>query len=335
MKKMLCVMMVIGCVVGGSLPVAAETYTFGVVPFIGWSYCKVAELKGLWEKQGITVKVINYAVPADNVRGGGQRRFDIAPAPMAIVTTWRNAGAFDAVYLGTFSIADHHKYLIIKNDLVNKSLKGQTVGIFLSDPANNFLLSTYLNTVNTDLADVRLVEMSPEDLEANFLHNRLHAVMTIDRGNAFYEQADGVIAASTRDFYEPHGLFLVKKGGVGAIPPEDLKKILRGCVGAIEWIRDPTNWEEYTAILKQHFLVGLPDLSDDQIRAFTKEGKLVDPQTLLDHNQYRLRDYFTQFRTFLATEGEGVLKADELNEFTYDNVIKNQALIEVLQEFVE
>lgn len=65
----------------------------------------------------------------------------------------------------------------------------------------------------------------------------------------------------------------------------------------------------------------------------TKAAKFVDPQTLLEHNQQKLHDLFTQFRAFLAEEE--LLKADVLNEFTYEHVITNQALIEVLQEFVK
>lgn len=329
MKKALCVSMTIGLLLVGSLPVAAETYTLGSLPRTMWSYYKVAEVKGFWEKQGVTVKILDFTLVTDLFRAAIQRRFDLVPLPLAITATYWDEGT-DILYLGTFSIADHHKCLIIKKDLVKKSLKGQRVGIFNPDLANIFLLSSYLNTVNTDLADVQLVQMITDDLETTFIHNRLQAVLTLDQGNTFYEQADGLIVASTQDFYEPHGLGLLTQGG---IPPEDLKKIMRGCVEAIVWIRDPANWEEYKAILKKHFFVDLPDLSDDQIRAFLQEGKIVAPQTLLDHNQQQLTDYFTQFRAFSVAEG--LVKEDVLKDFTYDNVIYNQALIEVLQEYVQ
>jgi NitT/TauT family transport system substrate-binding protein len=315
------------------MPVAAETYTLGLLPIVGWSEYRVAEVKGLWEKQGVTVKIVDYAWPLDSSRGGAQRRFDLTPLPMTYLVTFQDAGAFDAVYLGTLSIADHHKYLIIKNDLVNKGLKGQTVGNFLPCPANDFFISNYLNTVNMNIADIRQVEMNPDQLEANFQQNRLQAVLTLDLGNKFYEEANGVIAISTLDFYEPHGLCIIREGGVDAIPAEDLKKIMRGCVDAVEWIRDPANWEEYKAILKQYYLPpDSPDLSDEQFRVIVQDGKFVDPQTLLEHNQQRLRDLFTQFRAFLVSQGS--VKEDVLNAFTYDNAIKNQALIEVLQEYV-
>jgi NitT/TauT family transport system substrate-binding protein len=243
-------------------------------------------------------------------------------------------GVFDAVYLGTLSIADRHKYVIIKKDLINKSLKGQTVGMFLIDPSNKYLLSTYLKTVNTSLADVRLVTMNSHDeLESNFIRDQLSVVLALDRGNNFYEKANGVIAISTHDFYEPHGLIAIRKDPLKTIPPEDLKKILRGCIEAIQWIRDPANWEEYKGILSQYFLAGRSDLSDEQFRELTKEGKFFDPQILLAHNQQQLSDYFTEVRHFFASEG--IVKADVLNAFMYDKVIYNQPLIEVLQEYVQ
>jgi NitT/TauT family transport system substrate-binding protein len=332
MKKALCVMVVIGLLFAGSLPVAAETYTLGLLQGIAFAEYRVAEVKGFWEQQGVSVKVVEYEVPSEFVHSAMQRRVDFAPVPMPVIATLRNAAAVDAVYVGTFSIPVYGKAVILKNDLLNKNLKGQTIGMFVSDHANRFFLSSFLKTVNTDIADVRLVQINTEDLEANFLHNRLQVILTVlEEGKTFYEQADGVIAASIRDIYQPHGLILVKEGGATAIPLEDLKKILRGCIDAIQWMRDPANWEEYTAILKEHTFAGIPDLSDDQIRDLTKEEKFVDPQTLLEHNQQRLRDYFRQYREFLVADGS--LQADVLNAFTYDNVIKNQALIEVLQEY--
>jgi NitT/TauT family transport system substrate-binding protein len=336
MKKALCVFMIIGFLLIGSLSVAAETYTLGMLPLVGWSQYRVAEVKGLWEKQGITVKNVDYVWPLDSGKGGAQRRFDLTPIPLAYTATFRDAGASDTMYLGTLSIADHHKYLIIKKDLVNKSLKGQTIGNFLPefDSTNDFLLSSYLKTVNTELADVRLVAMNPDELEANFIHNRLQAVLTLNRGNKFYEKADGVIAISTLDFYEPHGLTIIREGGRNAIPPEDLKKIMRGAVEAIEWIRNPANWEEYKAILKEYYLPpDSPELSDEQFRVMARDAKFVDPQTLLEHNQQILRDHFAEFRAFLVSEGS--VKEETLNAFTYDNVVYNQALIEVLQEYVQ
>jgi ABC-type nitrate/sulfonate/bicarbonate transport system substrate-binding protein len=336
MKKAVWVLAIIGVLFVGSLSVAAETYNIAMLPDVGWSYYQVAEVKGLWEKQGISVKLVEYMSPFDLLHSAIQRRIDFLPIPMAvIVDIIRESGGTDITYLGTFSISDQHKYLLLKNDLINEPLKGQTIGVFLNDTTNRFLLSTYLNSVNTKLADVQLVEMSTEDLEANFIHNRLQAMLGINLSDLLvkFEKADGAIALSTQEFYEPHGLVVVKKGGLTVIPPDDLKKILRGCVEALVWIRDPANWDEYKAILTQYCFPDSPDLSDDQIRALTKVAKFVDPQTLLEHNQQKLHDYFTQFRAFLADEGN--LETAMLNHFTYENIITNQALIEVLQEFVK
>jgi primosomal protein N'' len=50
--------------------------------------------------------------------------------------------------------------------------------MFIADPGNKFFLSNYLKTVNTNLADVQIVQMNSNDLQANFLHNRLQVVLT-------------------------------------------------------------------------------------------------------------------------------------------------------------
>ena len=333
MKKLACIIGLISSLLIGFHATAAESYKLGMLPIVGWSYYKVAEVKGFWEKQGITVELVDYATPIDTTRGGIQRLVDMKPSLIGTISNYRDNGVADAVYLGTLSVANHHKYLILKENLRNQSLKGKTIGTFLDTPENTYLLANYLNTVDTKLEDVRLVAMNPLDLEANFTHGRLEAVLTLDRGNEFYTQSDGFVAVSTRDFYEPHGLVTLREDPLNSIPREDMKKILRGCVEAIVWQQDPDNWEEFKAILKDHFLAGRPEMSDEQIREVLKDSKTMTLQDLLEHNQQTLIDYFTQFRAFLAAEG--MVQEKTLKDFTHDSVIANQELIDVLQEFVQ
>lgn len=124
MKKVLCVIVVIGFLLVGSLSVAAETYTVGFLSNIQWSHYKVAEVNGFWDKQGISVKLINYANPLDMFQGGLNNRYGFAPVPLAVIPSFWENGVRTVRYLGTFSISDYHKYIVIKNDLVQKSLKG-------------------------------------------------------------------------------------------------------------------------------------------------------------------------------------------------------------------
>ena len=91
MKNVVCIMMLVGVLLVGSLSAAAETYTLGLLPLVGWSQYRVAEVKGLWEKQGVTVKIVDYVWPLDSAQGGAQRRFDLTPVPMAYTVTFRDA----------------------------------------------------------------------------------------------------------------------------------------------------------------------------------------------------------------------------------------------------
>jgi ABC-type nitrate/sulfonate/bicarbonate transport system substrate-binding protein len=294
----------------------------------------VAEVKGFWEKRGVDVKIVDYVWPLDSAKAGATRRFDLTPLPMTYLVTFQDAGAFDAVYLGSFSVANLHKYLVIKKELANKPLKGQTIGNFLPCAANDYFIANHLKTVNTNFADIRQVEMNPDGLQTNFAQGRLKAVLTLDLGDKFYEPADGMVALSTQDFYEPHGLCIIREGGAKAIPPEDLKNILRGIVDAILWMEDPANWEEYKAFMKQYILPpGTPELPDEQFRRLAQNHTYPDPQGMLEQNQQPLRDLFTEFRAFLVANGS--VKEEVLKAFTYENAIYNQPLIEVLQEYVK
>lgn len=334
MKRVVQMMTVVGLLLVSSITMAAEPYTLGTLSIIAWSEYRVAEVKGFWEKQGVDVKIVDYVWPLDSGRAGAQRRFDLTPLPMTYLVTFQDGGAFDAVYLGTFSLANQHKYLVIKKALANKELKGVTIGNFLPCAANDFFIANYLKTVNTNFADIRQVEMNPDGLESNFIQGRLQAVLTLDLADNFYEKGDGMVALSTQNFYEPHGLSIIRAGGAKSIPPEDLKKILRGVLDAILWMQDPANWEEYKAILKQYFLPpNTPELTDEQYRRLVQDHQFPDPQTLLEQNQQPLRDLFTEFRTFLAANGS--VKDEVLQAFTYENAVYNQALIEVLQEYVK
>lgn len=332
MKKAVGVFVLIGLLFVGVTSAAAETYKLGMLPHIAWSEFYVAREKGFWDKQGVAVELLEYLAPMDHFRARSQGRFKFGPGFLAALPSVRDKGVTDQAFLGTLSVADHHKLLVLKQDLVNKSLAGQTIGFVNLDVSNKFMLNAYLETVNTRLADIRVVEMSPADLEANFRSGRLQAVMTIDQGNKFYESANGVLVLSTHEFYEPHG-FTARKSDIAATPPEDLKKILRGVVDAAIWIRDPANWNEYQAILKKYLLAGRADMPEAQMREFAQGAKFLDPQTLLEHNQQQLQDYFVKLRAFLAAEG--VVKPEVLETFTYEDVIQNQLLIEVLQEYVK
>ena len=314
--------------------VTAKPYKLGFIHhLVLWSEYKIAETKGLWDKHGVEVELMEYTHPLDWSHAGQQRRFDLTPLPMAVMGMYWGKGLTDMVYLGTFGIADQHKYLIIKKSLVGKSLKGQAIGLFLNDHANLFILSSYLKTVNDSLADVRVVEMSSDELEANFIHNRLQAVLTLDQANEFYKKGDGVIAISTREFYEPHGLVAMSKDVFDAIPKEDLKNIMRGCIDGILWAHNQSNWNEYKAVINNGLFPDAPEMSDERIRTIIKEGKFVDPEILLEHNQVKLREYFTKFHTFLMEEK--ILPKNLLDALTFENVVQNQILIEVLNEYVK
>jgi ABC-type nitrate/sulfonate/bicarbonate transport system substrate-binding protein len=92
MKKALWVFMIIRLLLVGSLTVAAETYRLGVLPVIGWSEYRVADIKGFWEKQGVSVQLVDYATPIDTNRGGMQRRVDLKPVPMITIGMYRDEG---------------------------------------------------------------------------------------------------------------------------------------------------------------------------------------------------------------------------------------------------
>jgi hypothetical protein len=99
-------------------------------------------------------------------------------------------------------------------------------------------------------------------------------------------------------------------------------------------MEDPANWGEYKAIMKQYILPpGIRELSDKQSRRLAQNHACPDPQALIEHNQQPLRDLFTAFRSFLVANGP--VKEEVLKTFTYENVIYNQPLIGVLQEYVQ
>jgi ABC-type nitrate/sulfonate/bicarbonate transport system substrate-binding protein len=313
-----------------------ENYNFGVLRRLQAAPYRVAAVKGFWAQQGIAVNVIEYAHPLDLMRAAAQQRVDFAIAPpMSFLTRLSPAKVPEAIYLGTLGMADYLKYLILKQELLYHSLKGQTIGVFMMDFANEFLLSAYLRTVNTRLADIRQVVISPNELESNFLHNRLLAVLTVDLHNRFYAQANGVIAISTHEVYEPYGIYLVRKGGLASIPPVDLQKFLRGCVQALVWLRNPRHGEEYQAILRQFFPHYFPAngtvVSDTHFRTLMQECQFFDPPALTAHNHEILQAYCAHFHQFLSMEQ--LVPADVLAEFTYDKVVHNQALLKVLREF--
>jgi|GEM_PF-1922015 len=318
----------------------AKTYQLSSLPYLGWAPYNIADVKGFWEEEGVKVEVTIFSSSPDYIKAVTSSPFDFIPVPLASIVDFNNAG-LDLVFTGTLDIANGFKQLILKKSLENKNLAGQLVGSYGDESSSKFLLAKYLKSVGNNLNDVRIVTMSNEDLASNFIFGRIKAAVFFGplKEKALIE-GDGFIAASTliplkknssQSIYtlDAYGLTM-PRGKYNKIPPEDLKRIFRGWIRAVKWMKNPKNEREFHQILNTYTFRNLPTFSTNTLNAMATETKFLSVNKLQKFNKTDIGAHLIEIRTVLADNG--ILKGKQLERFTINNIIKNKSLIEVLGE---
>jgi NitT/TauT family transport system substrate-binding protein len=265
----------------------ARTYKIGMVPWIGWSPNNVADVKGFWKAQGLDVQVINYANPTETHTALINQRVDLINVMMGSVVGFYMKDS-PCVMVAELDWSTGGDKLVVKKGLDPQALKGQPFGVYTSEPSILFFLNQYLAEHQVKLSDVNLVEMDVEDLAVNFIAGRLQAISNYDpyalraaqEGNG-----ETVATAGTYPGSIPEG-YAARADVLQTIPREDLVKLLKGWVQAVQWINDDANWVEYAQILNTKTFEGMGPFSDADLRAMRgNDASIHNVHTLIARNQ--------------------------------------------------
>ena len=227
---------------------AERTYTVGILHWISYSPCQVAEQQGFWKEQGITVKVINFGSNQELNSALEHKSIDIA---QDMTGTW--IGMYQrGVPLRIIAETDLSlggDKIIGRKDLDLTTLKGKPVGVYLDQPCVTYMLDQFLAAKGMSLAEVQAVEIEPQAMADQFISGRLPLVVTYDPYALKAEkEGNGVVVGSSREF-PIHESFTAHADTLASMPKDDLVKILRGWVKAVAWVKDPANQQAWYNLL--------------------------------------------------------------------------------------
>jgi NitT/TauT family transport system substrate-binding protein len=308
---------------------SARPYKIGMVPWIGWSPNNVADVKGFWTAQGLEVEVLSYANPGETYTALMNKRVDIVNTMMGSVVGFYMKDN-PCVIIAELDWSTGGDKLVVKKGLDPQTLKGQPFGVYTNEPSILFFLNQYLAAHQVKLSEVNLVEMDVEDLAVNFIAGRLQAISNYDPYALRAEQAgNGEVVASAGSYPGsiPEG-YAARVDVLQTIPHEDLVKILKGWIQAVQWINDPANWTEYTQILSTTTFAGMVPFTDADFQAMRRNDASIHAvPTLLARNQADggLVTYLRDIKTML--QDNNLLTKD----FTPADLFDRQAILEALQ----
>jgi NitT/TauT family transport system substrate-binding protein len=325
-KKM--VMFAIVCSMMFPLAAHADIYKIAIQAWTGFAPANVADVKGFWKSEGVNVKTVVIKNPQqalemfregrihfifDMIGTGIGMYMDGVPLVILAETDWSNGG----------------DKLIVKKDLDARALKGKPIGVYYNKPSINYFLNKYLESINVKFSDIRPVEIELAELTEKFISGVFDIIVSYDPEALRAERGGNGKLAATSASYEgciPEGMMALESS-LEKIPQEDLKKIFRGWIKAVQWIEDPANWKEYMDILNNHTFKGDSPHPENDLKEMVGAVKLHPTATLYERNMAGggLQTYLNELKLFL--------KANKMltKDFDPDKIFQNKAIMGALE----
>ncbi len=305
-----------------------KTYKIATVGWIGWSGAQVAEAKGFWKEEKISVKT--FCLPSNQAMNKAllEKRIDIQfdmlgtavglymngiPVTIICETNWSNGG----------------DKIVLKNNIKLSDVK--RVGTYLDMPSVNYFLDKYLKQNNTSLFKYKTIAIEPKKMTEFFIRGNLDIIVSYDppATNAM-NNGDGNIVATSADYKGciPEGMFMLDDSYKN-ISKRDLKKIIKGYVKAANWLNNPKNWEEYQTILNNKTFPNDKPFSTQELKEMIDGVKIHNASELLERNKKngKTKQYFINLKKFLKDNGR--LKKD----FKVDDIFDSKITMEALEEY--
>lgn len=304
-----------------------KTYTFGIIPHLTLGPVIVANAKGLFAAEGITVKLEYYRAIDESNKAIRFGKVDLARVSAATQMEWWGKDA-NLKTIASIGYSQGAPALIIKKTIQPQDFLTQPVGILSDSFLFKWMVWEYLKPQNIPIDKINFVVMPPEELYKNFIKGRLQIIVVL---GAFPEKAvaegNGVIVNQVTP-QKGLGAYVMPMAVYQATPKEDLKRLNRALVKAIQWINDPANEQEFFAILQQTFAADLKTVNLETIEGFKKvrnEQIILSPQALYHQNTVTVAESYNTIKEARAAMG---LSAD----FTAADVVDTGAMLEVLEE---
>lgn len=287
-------------------PVWGRTYKIATAAWVGWSPLHVARAQGFWEKQGLSVEVINYDDPIIILEAVKAGKIDLAMDMVGSLVGIFMSGE-PVVAIAETNWSHGGDKIIVKKGHTIKEYQHQPLGVFLDLPSCHYFLHRYLEPRGLAVSDFRVVEMHPDDLAAQFIAGRIPVIVNYEPwATSAVEKGNGVVLADSSDFAGciPECMWAYRDH-LRAIPDQDIEKILRGWIRAVQWIHRSENQSAYYEILNSDTFPSLPAYSENELQKMIQNVKIHTRADLVERNRTGggLETFLSELKTFLSQSG--------------------------------
>ena len=308
--------------------VQARTYKIGVVPWAGWSPIHVADAKGFWKEQGVDVEVINYYDNTKILSDVRKKRIDIGFDMVGTIVGFYLRGVSLTVISETDWSHGGDK-IIIKKGLHVLQFKGRPFGVYLNKPSVTFFLNEYLSTMGMRISDARVIQLDPDRLADKFIAGLFNIIVLYDPHALRAAQNGNGEVIATSATYEgciPEGMYM-RPDVLAQMPEQDLEKIFKGWIKAVQWIKKPPNWREFKDILNSRTFKDDAPYSDGDLREMMNGVRIHEVSQQLERNRDGggLHQYLKELNTFFIDNKKFK------KEFKPEEIFNNKAIVKVLE----
>lgn len=309
-------------------PRTSHAYRFGMVPWIAYSPLHVAAELGLWKKLGVDVTVVSYPTNPSMYRGIAGGDVDLCMDMIGSMVGMHLDGV-DVKILGETDWSHGGDKIIVKRDLDIARLKARPIGVYLGKPSVTFFLNRFLGDWGLKIADVRIQELTMQELADAFIEGKFSVILNCDpealRAERDGEGRQGVTSADFAGII-PEGV-VSRSDRFATIPRDDLVKIFRGWIQAVRWLHDPRNWNEFRRILNSQTFQADGPYTETDMRDMFRSVRIHPAATQARRNTSEdgLRGYLQSVHAFLKEND--MLERD----FSVADILDNGALIEALK----
>ncbi len=298
-------------------------FKLSMIPFIPWSVYLVADKKGYWEKEGLSVEVTIYPDEPGYVEDMTKKRSDLYPLPLSsVLELFSQNNPFYCT--GFFDQANGHKKIIVKQKYA-ANLKNTAIIAYADEVATRYFLARYLSTQGLTLNDVHLIFADSKSLFEAYLDPKISACLIFeDDLESILELTDSRVAYTTGDYTEPFTLAVPAEKFTRSLNKK-LSGIVKGRMQAVDWINQFENRQEFCNMVNQFMFKGSLKYNEDEI--FKLYNKLTHPSLtgLEGLNNNKIQSVFSDLtQTCLANE---IISEGTARDFNPDNILKHQFLI--------
>ncbi len=304
----------------------AKEYTIAVAPTYIFAPFVVADEKGFFAEEGVDITLKYYSITTDFVNGIVHQRVDIGPL-------WNSTHADmveEFISLGAFSYEDGDYRIVAAPEITPQDFTTHKIAFNFDIFPYRWFLYDYLNQHNITMSEVKVVLVNEDShILKNLQMGRLKiALMRGKNAEQAIQEGLAVLLHSSLPRQTLTSV-LMPRDAYTATPKEDLKKMFRGMIRAIDWITTPEHDEECLALLQEKLFALDPQFaainSLETFRKMKTRLKLMRPHELYHYNTVILKETYATMKQVRAELGMS-------HDFEYAEVVDTSILLEVLTE---